>query len=50
MPREALKQRIAYLIEHGGAYPEDRRRDWKSWVMLGMLAFVVIVELLKLLR
>lgn len=53
MPRETLKQRISYLVEHGGAYPEDRRRDWKSWAMLGLLAFIAlanIAELLKLLR
>ena len=51
MPRDALKQRIQYLVEHGGTYPEERRRpDWKSWATLGLLVFLAATELLEILK
>ena len=50
MPRETLKQRISYLVEHGGAYPEDKQRDWKSWAVLAMLVMLVAIEAAQLLR
>lgn len=49
MQREALRQRIQYLIEHGGTYPEQRP-DWKGWAILAPLVFIAGVELVKLLR
>lgn len=30
---DEVRQRIRYLIEHGGVYPEDRQR-WPPWVWL----------------
>lgn len=51
MQRDALKQRIAYLVEHGGTYPEERRRpDWKSWATLALLVLISTIEILKLLQ
>ena len=49
MNRDGIKQRIQYLIEHGGTYPEDRR-DWKSWAILLLLIAVVVMEAVQLLR
>ena len=50
MQREALRQRIHYLIEHGGAYPEEPcTRRSRDWVVIGMLALVALLELAQLL-
>ena len=49
MSREDLKQRIQYLIEHGGIYPETVR-DHMWWVVLGLLVAIAGMELLQLLR
>jgi len=49
MNRDGLKQRISYLIEHGGTYPEERP-DWKGWAILALLAISVVLEALQLLH
>lgn len=50
MQREALKQRIHYLIEHGGTYPEeDCPRKPRDRLVIGLLAAVVLLELAELL-
>lgn len=45
--REEVKQRVQYLIEHGGIYPEDRK-PWPKWVWLLVAIGVagVVLELL----
>lgn len=49
MPRENLKQRIQYLIEHGGTFPENPP-DRLRWVILGLLAFIALANVLQLLK
>ena len=51
MQREGLRQRIHYLIEHGGAYPEGDcpRRLPRDWLVVGLLALVALLEVAHLL-
>ena len=52
MHQEKLRQRIHYLIEHGGLYPEherDRLQRALPW-MVGAVLICVLVELILLLR
>lgn len=52
MQREGLRQRIQYLIEHGGAYPEERRQIPRPLLFaLGAILIMQATELaLHLLR
>jgi hypothetical protein len=48
MQREALRQRIRYLLEHGGTYPEhppDRTR----WLVFALLVAIAAMEAIELL-
>lgn len=50
MQREALRQRIHYLIEHGGAYPEEGcPRRPRDRLLVGVLAVLVVLEIANLL-
>lgn len=45
MQREGLRQRIRYLIEHGGAYPEAPcPKDKRDWAIVGLLLLVALLE------
>lgn len=48
MQRQDLKQRIDYLVEYGGAYPESPPQRWR-WVVPALLALIAIMQLLQLL-
>jgi len=46
MQREELRQRIQYLVEHGGAYP-DAPPDRTSKVMLWLLVLIAVAEVIE---
>jgi hypothetical protein len=48
MHREGIRQRIRYLIEHGGAYPEEPP-DKRHTIIIVMLAVVALLEIANLL-
>lgn len=52
MQREGLRQRIQYLIEHGGTYPEERRTIsrqllWLLVLIAALQAATIAIELLR---
>jgi hypothetical protein len=47
MQREAIKQRIHYLLEHGGTYPEKPASLYAK-VIVGLLSVIVIAEAIEL--
>lgn len=52
MSNEEIRQRIAYLIEHGGLY-DDPEADTRRWmrtgvIALSLLAAITLIELLIL--
>lgn len=53
MSNEEIRQRIAYLVEHGGLY-DDPGADTRRWmrngaIALAILASITLIELLILL-
>jgi L-asparagine transporter-like permease len=45
--QELIKQRVRYLIEHGGIYPQRSRSHWLPAIVV--ICAVAAIELLQLL-
>lgn len=55
MQQEKLRQRIHYLVEHGGIYPEEEcgKKPTTSplvWVFLGVVLICEVASLILLMR
>jgi len=49
MEREAVKQRIQYLVEHGGLHEQEGPTHWQR-AIFWMLAANVVMQTIDLLR
>lgn len=51
MSNERIKQRIEYLVTHGGLYPEDRPRWW-AWALtvVGLQLITICIGIEVLMR
>lgn len=47
MQKEAVKQRIRFLVEHGGLHEIDPEARWR-WAVVALLAVIAIEEGLRL--
>ncbi|CAB4124538.1 hypothetical protein UFOVP61_16 [uncultured Caudovirales phage] len=47
MTKELIKQRIEYLVTHGGLYPEGRPL-WMPWVVAGIALQVATLGVILL--
>lgn len=48
MSREQIRQRIDYLVTHGGIFPEDRQPLPRAvWVMFAVLAVLDIGHMVQ---
>lgn len=49
MQREELRQRIQYLVEHGGAYPDEPcPKDKPARAVLWLLVLIAVVEVIQI--
>lgn len=43
--RDDIRQRVQYLIEHGGIYPTERGAQWWARLAAGLAAASILADL-----